>query len=385
MKKIAIVLFLILSVTATLAQSKYILSGETNFIVNGIAVLRQTALPTFYTGHIPNDTAVIRNNKFSFSGTVSWPEQYRISIINSEANHNTEPFFVDSGYQKIIIDSNMELHSVFDFGNGISIENSRANDTYLGNFLPIFDSLNKRILAYYDKVEACYNTTDSIEQKKCALINELELAAIRMMRDSITVVYVQKNPASAITPWYLYELLGKYGYKESYAQIFSRISKYIPNTIKHGLEKMLAEEKTKTIGSRFPLADYVNATCTKKGVLNKNKYTLVEFWFTACAPCIYQFDKLKPVYTRYKKLGFEIVAISVDEQNDFKKYKSLLVKKKYKWEKILDSGGRNSLPLNIQKFPSSFLLNTKNEIVAIDISPEALEAFLRTHLKLKKH
>lgn len=153
------------------------------------------------------------------------------------------------------------------------------------------------------------------------------------------------------------------------------ISTNIPDSIRIGLANYLAAEKIKIVGSRFPLADYINAY-KKENTVSKNQYTLVEFWFSGCAPCIRQFEQLKGVYKKYKKKGFEIMAISIDEQRSFENYYTILKRKKYPWKNILDKGGENSKVLSISKFPTSFLLNKKGEIIQIDITPESLAVFL---------
>jgi len=45
-----------------------------------------------------------------------------------------------------------------------------------------------------------------------------------------------------------------------------------------------------------------------------NKVVLITFWATWCMPCTQAFPKMQDLYAKYKGRGFEIAAISVDDE-----------------------------------------------------------------------
>lgn len=49
-------------------------------------------------------------------------------------------------------------------------------------------------------------------------------------------------------------------------------------------------------------------------VLKKNKFVLVDFWASWCAPCRAEFPYLSKVYRDYHAAGFEIYGVSLDEE-----------------------------------------------------------------------
>jgi thiol-disulfide isomerase/thioredoxin len=48
----------------------------------------------------------------------------------------------------------------------------------------------------------------------------------------------------------------------------------------------------------------------------KGKVVLVEFWSTTCGPCIAEMPRVKAVYEKFHKRGFEVVAISLDDKEN---------------------------------------------------------------------
>jgi peroxiredoxin len=52
-----------------------------------------------------------------------------------------------------------------------------------------------------------------------------------------------------------------------------------------------------------------------KMAVEKGKVVLVDFWATWCEPCKKSFPKYQELYSKYKGSGFEILAVSVDEDS----------------------------------------------------------------------
>jgi len=57
---------------------------------------------------------------------------------------------------------------------------------------------------------------------------------------------------------------------------------------------------------------------------------LISFWATWCKPCIKELNELQKVYEKYRKKGFEILAIDVDGPRSRSKVKPMV--KGLKWE-----------------------------------------------------
>ena len=107
----------------------------------------------------------------------------------------------------------------------------------------------------------------------------------------------------------------------------------------------------------------------------QNKYTLVQFWAAGNAICTEQnCYYYLPAYEKYKDHGFEIYAISLDE--NLNEWVAGIEENDLPWIHVSDLKGWESpvcIECNITKVPSNFLLNHKGKIIARDLEAEELE------------
>ena len=114
---------------------------------------------------------------------------------------------------------------------------------------------------------------------------------------------------------------------------------------------------------------------------NKNKYTLVDFWYSHCRPCIAQFPLMKNIYQTYRNKGFGITGISVDKATDSSDWQRIIEKYELKWNQLWDKDGRVAELMYINSFPNSFLFDSTGKLIQRNIKPYELENFLKDHLQ----
>lgn len=107
----------------------------------------------------------------------------------------------------------------------------------------------------------------------------------------------------------------------------------------------------------------------------KGKVILLDFWASWCGPCRLSNRKLVKIYEKYKSKGFEIFGVSLDEEkNDWEK---AIAKDKITWTQVIDPRGswnaRTAADWNISVLPTSFLINRKGDVVAMDLEGRELE------------
>ncbi len=114
----------------------------------------------------------------------------------------------------------------------------------------------------------------------------------------------------------------------------------------------------------------------------KGKTVLLYFWASSSLPSREQNLKLKDVYEKYKDQGFEIYAVSLD--NNKSRWKQAIRYDELPWINVSELSFPNSKATsvyNVKKLPASFLLNEKGEVVARDIYGRELQKWLDNMLK----
>ena len=103
----------------------------------------------------------------------------------------------------------------------------------------------------------------------------------------------------------------------------------------------------------------------------KGKVVLVDYWATWCRPCIAALPGMQKTYAKYHDKGFEIVAISLD--NDRKKLETFLKARKLPWKTLYSddakaNGYKHPMAVHygITSIPSMFLVDQKGNVVSLE-------------------
>lgn len=112
----------------------------------------------------------------------------------------------------------------------------------------------------------------------------------------------------------------------------------------------------------------------------KGKTVLVHYWATWCGPCKAEFDEMKDLYAKYKKDGFEIVSISLDEsREDLVTY--LQKTNDLPWIHLYEEGGLEASPLSAQlgiiALPTMILVGADGKVAERGTNLAQVERALR--------
>jgi thiol-disulfide isomerase/thioredoxin len=106
----------------------------------------------------------------------------------------------------------------------------------------------------------------------------------------------------------------------------------------------------------------------------KGKVVLVDFWATWCGPCVAELPNVLAVYKKYHDKGFEIIGISLDQ--DENALKNFMKEKGIVWPQYFDGKGWDSKlgkKYGIKSIPMTFLLDQEGKIVAKELRGSSLD------------
>jgi len=108
------------------------------------------------------------------------------------------------------------------------------------------------------------------------------------------------------------------------------------------------------------------------------KIVLLEFWATWCGPCVMQIPHLKKLYEEFNDQGFEIIAISLDQ--DMNAWNTYIDQHELSWRHLYDGSsfmGTNARTYNISAIPASFLIGKDGRIIRSGEPNGGMERMLR--------
>ncbi len=319
----------------------------------------------------------IGGGHFNIAGKTTYPHPVRLMFQGTGANLVTENLFickgehslqthVDSIKDEVPFLSNSPLNDEYKY-----VYRSRLDSAYA--FLHLFDSLSQQFYREHN---------GKIPPEKSSIIKAL-LDSFYKMQRAVIIDYIKSNPSSYISLWKLVErVYSRTSFEENEALFASLSPELKATTTGVNLSEALKELKLIRIGGKFPemiLSTKMNKTESIHASFGK--YTLVDFWFSYCSPCIAEFPKLRELYNEFGKEGFEIIGISVDGKKAKGEWLKAIDKHSLSWKQFWDADGINTHKLYISSFPTNFLLDETGKIVAKNIKPDQLKALLQKNIK----
>jgi len=366
-------LFLILF--CCLINSFEIKGQNSNFKIEGtINVDSGKIYLNFNSDYIPSETnkivAEIKDKRFSFSGYIPESQGVFIALENSYMSSN---FVIDKGVQTIFID--------IDSVRKVPVVKNKTMLEEYPSYITFYKEINAKNDLFNQKRDSLYKLHNYDLPNSIRLILDEEQKAIYNANDSALLKYTERNPNSKIAFWNLVSLMS-WGYEPIFDSIYNNFSDELKRSYAGKiLGVKIQNSKQLSVGHMFPSFDCQNTyeENFSSQIFYKNKFTLVDFWFSKCGPCLVQFSRMRDLYKQYSESGFEIIGISVDQIRDKKEWEDVIVKEKLVWKQYWDKDGKESQKFSINAFPTNFLIDSTGKIIDKNISMEALSEFLSSH------
>lgn len=349
MKKSIIIIILLFSQNI-FCQTNRTIKGISETIVNDTIVFLSGFINPIYFEK-PNITTVIVEKKFNITEKFSYPQMFNISYKSAKDKPWIEGFyFLDGSTTKVYLNSE-------------SIK-SNINNKYFKEYNTVF-------LSFFIENFPKENN-----------INQM-LWDSNIEFDNKEREYINKHPDSYVALWFLILRFHLLGYSEIRFEALNSFSEKIKSeklwkTAKIDFDNIKIKEKNK-----FPELNLKNIDLNyEKLIFPKAEYTLIDYWFSRCKPCLEQLPLLIEVYNKNKDNGFNVIGISVDKtENIINYWQKRIIEIGIPWKNYLDENGYIATQEKIISFPTNFLLNSNGEVIQKNISIEELEFFLKENIE----
>ena len=110
----------------------------------------------------------------------------------------------------------------------------------------------------------------------------------------------------------------------------------------------------------------------------QNKFILIDFWASWCAPCRLGNRKLVQLHQTVDKNKIAIIGISLD--TDKSKWIKAIAKDKIKFTQLIDPKGfdaKTAMQFGVEELPAKFLFNNKGILIAINPTEEQIINYLK--------
>ena len=293
------------------------------------------------------DSAKVTKGDFVFKGKAEQPE---VVYLSTDKQQPFVHFFLENG--RISVDGALSAPA------DIAVLGTPSND--------IQRAFDEKIAALEEEFAKTGNDVqrDSLRKEYSKLMSD----AVEMNRDNIYGVTTFLNNAYAfLSP------------EEVMEQIALFPAEWQQRTELTDLRKVMEQRLRTTVGQPYVDISAPNAddeAVSLKSVIENpaNKYVLVDFWASWCGPCLREIPYLQADYEKYRKKGFEIYAVSLDDERDA--WVKTIADKQMKWIQVCDFKAFDSpasLDYAVESIPSNFLIRCSDgQIVAAQLRGKAL-------------
>ncbi len=327
MKQVWIWLLVIVSLASCQQSPKgYVLHGEVANMKEGKVYLKKFRNKMFFE----QDTADIKDGKFTFTGVVEQPLLYGIA---TESMNYPQQFFLEN------VEMNVKMEAD---GENFMIQGSPQNDIFLGNAGKIYQkdfSIDDLIASHPDSPAAAFYLYRYFTY-------QLTLDELKVTRSKI-------SPALNDSP-YVIDLDIIIGQLEKV-----QIGQIAPDFTLPDTE-----------GNPVSLSDF------------RGQYILLDFWAAWCPPCRRENPNVVETFNKYKDKNFTIIGISLDYNKE--NWLKAIADDKLTWTHVSDLKYWDSeIPAlyGVRGIPANMLLDTNGVIIAKNIMGEKLSETLNTVLK----
>ena len=332
MKKILFILMAAAAVACSgTTDNSYTVSGKFNvFDADSVWLLTENL---DYITAVPST-----DGSFEIKGNVENPE---IAIVA------TDRFGESAGCVLILEPGNLKMSAVMDsfyVANG-----TKANDKF-SEFLMLNYKITLKIKETGGRAtDELMSMIDGVEEKiKGDLMDNL---------DNFYGLFCVERLASRDDPESTRIFLDKFPKSVKESEWWNKLSDEVDGLMSFGLGKPYQD---------FTQNDPDGNPVTASKVISdpKNRYVLIDFWASWCGPCMRELPDMKEAYAKYSSKGFEILAVSLDQDRD--SWLKTIKDEEMNWIHVSDLQYWNNAvarQYGINSIPSNFLIDCETGLI----------------------
>lgn len=316
------------------------------------------------------DSAVVRGGEFEFSGGL-YERSVRMLLAESEAVGG--PVVLEPG--KIVVNIDEEFVRGGTEGNEI-LQRFVVAKSHLENLehatSPAFVKTMSMGKAMLDSL---------VDARKTAESNFMEYSLLA----------IEGNIDNGLG-FYMISQVYQRMEIERLAQTLSRVPLYLHSSrfdvINSYVEHRLAAELRKRVMAvgqiyqNFELPDLSDKKVLFSDVVSANRYTLLQFWASWCAPCRAELPAIEKLHAKYRKRGVAVVGLSLD--SDAEECRAAVSALGLSFMQLCNPDGGSSevaTAYGVDAIPSNILINRDGKIIARNLSPAELDTLIGNALR----
>jgi len=136
---------------------------------------------------------------------------------------------------------------------------------------------------------------------------------------------------------------------------------------------------------QFKIADLDRNEQDVSDLISKQRYTIIDFWASWCAPCRKEMPTLVALYGKYKDSGLGIIGISLD--SDYNEWKEAVNSLNMTWQQLSELRGWESEAgesLSVDAIPFTVVVDSQSKIIAKNLRGKQLTDFIDSLMKSEK-
>lgn len=328
------------------------------------------------------DSAIVKNNKYVLKINLEEPGIVSLSIAFSpdkqgDGKNNYTQVYAGIGEQ-------INVSSVGVFANA-NVTGAKYNDDFVKVMYDASKAFSSpELKELYKKYQEAVEKKDARNAKK--YYDEAQDLQFKIGEETFAP-YIKKNPSSPVALLMLNQIKGMRDIKvDKVEPLYNVLSPQITNyPLAKALKKSLDIAKRTGIGK--PAINFMIPDSTGKQISLssfRGKYVLIDFWASWCMPCRAENPFVLKAYNNFKDKGFDVLAVSLDEQSGRKKWLKAVNDDNMPWIQVFDGKAfktKAALLYDIQSIPQNFLIDPKGIIIGKNLLGEELNDKLEEMFK----